>query len=81
MWPWHYGMEEAASLLEEHDYFKVLEARRVLVDEQGELKAVEEIEAEKQREAEFYRRKQNDPTSRKISSPENSLSDHPIHPW
>lgn len=53
MGSWHYGMEEAASLLEEHGYFNVLEARRVLVDEQGELKAVEEIEAEKQREAEF----------------------------
>ncbi len=35
MWSWHYGMEEAAGLLKEHNYFKVLDAHVVDPEQEG----------------------------------------------
>ncbi|MEN6409798.1 MAG: class I SAM-dependent methyltransferase [Anaerolineaceae bacterium] len=51
MWSWHYGMEEAANILEEHGYFNVLDARKVMVDEGEAERIARELEKqEKERE-------------------------------
>jgi SAM-dependent methyltransferase len=52
MWNWHYGMEEAANLLEEHGYFSVLDACKVLADP-----------AEERRLAEARKKQKKDPSS------------------
>ena len=57
MWSWHYGMEEAARLLEEHGYFDVLETRKVVVDEEEGQRIAEELEKQK-KEEDDYRQKQ-----------------------
>lgn len=57
MWSWHYGMEEAAHLLEEHGYFEVLETRKVIVDEGEDQRIAQELEKQKVEEEE-YRQKQ-----------------------
>ena len=69
MWSWHYGMEEAASLLEEHGYFEVLETWKVRVDE-GEAERIEkELEKQKQDEEEYYRRQKENPNPLPIPLP------------
>lgn len=61
MWSWHYGMEEAASLLEEHGYFEVIETRVVQRDE-GEAARIAQEEARQAEEEEaFNRRKAENP--------------------
>ncbi len=61
MWSWHYGMEEAARLLEEHGYFEVLDMRKVKVDEGEAERIAEELEKQKQEEEEYYQRQENEP--------------------
>lgn len=56
MWSWHYGMDEACALLEEHGYFKVLAARKVWVDPEDAERVAREMEKQKQEEEEYYRR-------------------------
>lgn len=61
MWSWHYDMEEAARRLEEHGYFQVLEYKRVWWNEEEEQKIIQEMEAEKEREADHRRKMAEDP--------------------
>ena len=61
MWSWHYGMEEAARLLEEHGYFKVIDFQRVKVDEEEVERIAREIEKQAQEEKEFNRRVESAP--------------------
>ena len=63
MWSWHYGMEEAANMLEEHGYFRVLETQKVQVNEAEAERIAQEIEKQKQEEEEYYQRQANDPSS------------------
>ena len=63
MWSWHYGMEEAAALLEEHGYLTVLDARMVQVDPEDDGRVAGELEKQKQEEEEYYRRQESEPTS------------------
>lgn len=56
MWAWHYGTEEAAGLLEEHSYFKVIDKRKVKIDE-GEAERIAQA-LEKQKQEEENRRRQ-----------------------
>ena len=60
MWSWHYGVEEAASLLEEHGYFKVLETRKVLSDPEEDERIRKELEKQKQEEEEYHKRQEKD---------------------
>lgn len=59
MWSWHYGMEEAASLLEEHGYFKVVESQKVQVDEKEAERIAQELAKQKQEEEEYNKRQEN----------------------
>ncbi len=59
MWSWHYGMEEAARLLEEHGYFKVLGMHKVQVDEGEAERRAQEFEKYRQQEEEFRLRQEN----------------------
>ena len=60
MWSWFYGVEDAADLLEEHGYFKVLETRKVEIvsEEQDRIRR----ELVKQAE-EFRKNQEDDPSS------------------
>jgi SAM-dependent methyltransferase len=60
MWSWHYGIDEAASLLEEHKYFKVIKAQKVQVDEKEAERITQELEKQKLEEAEFNQRQKSD---------------------
>lgn len=55
MWSWHYGMEEAARLVEEHGFFEVLEMQLVHVDPEEEERINHELAQQKQEEEEYYR--------------------------
>jgi trans-aconitate methyltransferase len=59
MWSWHYGMEETARLLEEHGYFKVIEAQKVQVDEKEAERIALELTKQKQEEEEYYQRQES----------------------
>jgi SAM-dependent methyltransferase len=61
MWSWHYGMEEAAGLLEEHGYFEVLEMRKVVEDEDESARIAVELEKQKQEQEEYNQRRETDP--------------------
>jgi SAM-dependent methyltransferase len=50
MWSWHYGMEEAAGLLEEHGCFEVLEKRVVQEDPEDAARVAQELEKQKKEE-------------------------------
>jgi SAM-dependent methyltransferase len=63
MWSWHYGMEEAASLLEEHGYFKVVETQIVQVDPGEAERIAQELEKEKLREEEYNKRLESSPST------------------
>ncbi len=60
MWSWHYGMQEAARLLEEHGYFKVLSMQKVQVDEGEAERLAQELEKQKQEEEEYRQRQENE---------------------
>jgi SAM-dependent methyltransferase len=66
MWSWHYGMEEAASLLEEHGYFKVVEAQKVQEDPGEGERIAQELEKEKQKEEEYIKRQKSTDSSLNI---------------
>jgi SAM-dependent methyltransferase len=53
MWSWHYGIQEAASLLEEHGYFQVLETCVVQTDPKEAQRIAQKEEEERQKEAEY----------------------------
>lgn len=61
MWAWHYGMEEAAGLVEEHGFFKVLATQKVQVDEGEEERMAQEMEKRRQEEEEYRQRQAEDP--------------------
>jgi len=61
MWSWHYGMNEAAQLIEEHGYFEVLDCRKVQVDEDEAQRIAEELEKQKQEEEEYLKRQESNP--------------------
>jgi SAM-dependent methyltransferase len=61
MWSWHYGMEEAAHLLEEHGYFEVLVNRKVVVDENEGQRIAFELEKQKKEEEEYRQKQANNP--------------------
>lgn len=61
MWSWHYGMEESASLLEEHGYFKVLETQKVQMDEAEAERITKEPKKQKREEEEYRQRQQQNP--------------------
>lgn len=62
MWSWHYGVNEAASLLEEHGYFRVLETRKVQIDNEEAERISKELEKQKQEEEEYRKRQETDPS-------------------
>jgi len=61
MWSWHYSVEEAADLLEEHGYFKVLKAQKVHTDDEEEERIRKELEKQELEEEEFLRKQEADP--------------------
>jgi hypothetical protein len=61
MWTWHYSMDEAADLLEEHGYFEVLDRRIVKTDEQEAERIAKALEKRKQDEAEYRKRQESKP--------------------
>lgn len=61
MWSWHYGIEEAAKLVEEHGFFEVLDMRLVQVDPKEEERIAEEMAKQKLEEEEYYRKQQENP--------------------
>ncbi len=61
MWAWHYGMEEAAQLLSEHGYFEVLDAHKVVVDEEEPQRIALELEKQKKEEEEYYQKQVSHP--------------------
>jgi len=63
MWSWHYDMEEAASLLEEHGYFKVMDAKKVQVDPEEAERIAQELEKQKQEEEKYLQAKKDHPSS------------------
>jgi SAM-dependent methyltransferase len=58
MWTWHYSMEEAAGLLEEHGYFEVLDKRIVKMNEQDAERIARALEKQKQEEEEYLKRQE-----------------------
>lgn len=62
MWSWHYGIDEAASLIEEHGYFKVLETRKVQIDKEEAERIAKELEKQKQEEEKYRRMQETDPS-------------------
>jgi SAM-dependent methyltransferase len=62
MWSSHYGMEEAAHLLEEHGYFKVEDTCKVYVDKEEAERLAQELEKQKQREEEYRRKQEANPS-------------------
>lgn len=61
MWSWHYGMEEAATLLAEHGYFEVLSMRKVNIDPDEDARIAAELEKENQEEEEYLREQAKKP--------------------
>lgn len=61
MWSWHYGMEEAAHLLEEHGYFEVLDTRIVQTDKEEAKRIAREHKKQKKEEREYLKRQKEDP--------------------
>ena len=56
MWSWHYGMGEAAALLEEHGYFEVLDAQIVSADK-SEAKRLDKAQKKREKEKEAFIKK------------------------
>lgn len=77
MWSWHYGVEEAASLLEEHGYFKVLETKKVSVDEGEAERIAQELEKQRQEEEEFNKKKESAPESFGFPFPRTAIQRSP----
>ena len=77
MWSWHYGVEEAASLLEEHGYFKVLETKKVSVDEGEAERIAQELEKQRQEEEEFNKKKESAPESFPFPFPRTAIQRSP----
>jgi SAM-dependent methyltransferase len=63
MWSSHYGMEEAANLLEEHGYFEVIDTCKVYVDKEEAERLAQELEKQKQKEEEYRRKQEANPSS------------------
>jgi SAM-dependent methyltransferase len=63
MWSWHYGMQEAANLLEEHGYYQVLETRIVRVDEKEAERLAQEQAKQQLEEAEYNQWIEDNPES------------------
>jgi SAM-dependent methyltransferase len=63
MWSSHYGMEEAANLLKEHGYFEVLDTCKVYVDKEEAERLAQELEKQKQKEEEYRRKQEANPSS------------------
>jgi SAM-dependent methyltransferase len=62
MWSSHYGMEEAANLLEEHGYFEVIDTCKVYVDKEEAERLAQELEKQKQKEEEYRRKQEANPS-------------------
>jgi SAM-dependent methyltransferase len=77
MWSWHYGMEEAASLLEEHGYFRVLETGKVQVDEKEGERIAQELEEEKREEEEYRLKQESNPTAFRFPFPKKHIERSP----
>jgi SAM-dependent methyltransferase len=58
MWLWHYSMDEAAGMLEEHGYFEVLDKRIVKMNEQDAERIARALEKQKQEEEEYRKRQE-----------------------
>jgi SAM-dependent methyltransferase len=69
MWSWHYGMDEAADLLEEHGYFEVLSRRKVQWDKDEDNRIAQEIEKQNKEEEEYRNRQESDPSPFPIMLP------------
>lgn len=74
MWSWHYGMEEAANILEEHGYFKVLDVHKVMVDEEEDKRIAQELKKQKQEKEKYRREQKNHPLPVELPYP-----NFPVH--
>lgn len=63
MWSWHYGMEEAASMVEEHGYFRVLETQIVQMNEEDAKRIAQELEKQQQEEEEYRKKQESQPST------------------
>jgi SAM-dependent methyltransferase len=61
MWGSHYGMQEAADLLQEHGYFTVLDACKVVEDPKEEKRIAKELKKRKKEEEAYRKRQEKDP--------------------
>lgn len=62
MWNWHYSLEEAVKLLEEHGYFEVIDSQKVKFDEEEDERIAREREEDRLAEEEYYRKQEQEPS-------------------